>query len=164
MAGSFDFFVQKRYLARRHHESIATPRLVLKRLVLPSCTRPSTPAPKSRHQKDDRARRHPLDLHIMQIVPEEVPEIGKLRFVDAGRHCEGRGVGLLLLLGVLPQCSSPLARLRAQALVLDLNLEQGGLLVRPQLHFNGALLRNCTSHRTPYTRSGQSLHRALLLS
>ena len=31
----------------------------------------------------------------MQIVLQELLEIGKLRFVDAGRHCEGRGVGLL---------------------------------------------------------------------
>ena len=43
------------------------------------------------------ARRHPLDLHIMQIVLEEVMEVRKLCFVDAGRHCEGRDFGLLLL-------------------------------------------------------------------
>jgi len=40
---------------------------------------------------------HPLDLHIMQVVLEEVLEKGKLRLVDAGRHCEGRDFGLLPL-------------------------------------------------------------------
>jgi len=37
---------------------------------------------------------HPLDLQVVQIVLQEVLQIGKLCCVDAGGHCEGWTVGV----------------------------------------------------------------------
>ena len=76
MLGSSDLAVHQRYLSLKQSEKVESPQ---------HCTRMTA------------ARQHPLDLHIMQVVLEEVLEKGKLRLVDAGRHCEGRDFGLLPL-------------------------------------------------------------------